>query len=61
MFTLWLEQSGTAPHWLQIEQDYRHSYNLGATLLSPVIVNQTAVNFIVIKNQLHILQRIEDR
>lgn len=60
IFTLWLEQSATAPDWLQIERDYCHPYDLGAMLLSPVITDQTVVNSIVTKNQLRIWRQIRE-
>lgn len=60
VFALWLEQSAVAPDWLQIERDYCHPYDLGAVLLSPVILDQAAVNNIVIKSQLRVWRQMRE-
>lgn len=60
VFALWLEQSAVAPDLLRIEQDYCHAYDLGAVLLSLVILDQTAVNSIVIKSQLRVWRQIRE-
>jgi len=60
VFALWLEQSANAPDWLQMERDNCHPYDLGAVLLSPVILDQTAVNGFVIKSQLRIWRQIRE-